>query len=116
MDITEEQSLCQQESNASATPTQMDSEDIEKHLKEAGLMGLEDGAGLADPEVNHYLQAPMLCREATSSQVPLVLSQTYSAANVVHTNEAICVVLHVLMLEIGLRTKVNISLILVIIS
>lgn len=51
--------------------------------------------------VNRYLNEPILCRESSSTSVPEILRQSYQLSEVQTLNEAMVVVLHVLMLESG---------------
>ncbi|XP_064632974.1 F-box only protein 7-like [Lineus longissimus] len=67
----------------------------------------EDGLAMdveetvTDPEVNRYLSEPMLCRDSTRDQVPQRLVLLYQDAGVQNVADALCVVLHLLMLETG---------------
>ncbi|XP_060069137.1 F-box only protein 7-like [Ylistrum balloti] len=54
--------------------------------------------------VNRYLNEPMLCRESYGHIVPAVLSDMYQNAGITCSAEAMCTVLHVLMLETGYTT------------
>ncbi|KAK3610910.1 hypothetical protein CHS0354_018816 [Potamilus streckersoni] len=54
--------------------------------------------------VNKYLKEPMLCHDATDTTLPPLLIQTYHDAQPADRTEALCVVLHVLMLEVGYTT------------
>ena len=54
--------------------------------------------------VNRCLQEPVLCRDSSETNVPSLLQVVHSAASPHDTVEALCVVLHVLMLETGYVT------------
>ncbi|XP_069142510.1 LOW QUALITY PROTEIN: F-box only protein 7-like [Argopecten irradians] len=54
--------------------------------------------------VNRYLNEPVLCRESHGEVVPAVLSDMYRSAGVTCSAEAMCTVLHVLLLETGYTT------------
>jgi hypothetical protein len=58
-----------------------------------------------DPAVvNTYLNEPMLCRDSTDTTVPARLQQLYAAAQPSSAPDAVCIVLHTLMLETGYQT------------
>ncbi|XP_035669315.1 F-box only protein 7-like [Branchiostoma floridae] len=71
--------------------------DVEE--EEAVSLSME-GAG-----VGGIPSEPMLCREATVDSVPLVLQQVYRANDVKSRHDALCMVLHVLMMESGFSAK-----------
>ena len=60
-------------------------------------------ASLEDPEVNRCLQEPLLCRESSSSAVPVLLRDLYQSARCVTMADALWVVVHTLMMEVGFR-------------
>ncbi|XP_033746138.1 F-box only protein 7-like [Pecten maximus] len=59
--------------------------------------------------VNRYLNEPVLCRESHGLVVPAILSDVYESAAITCPTEALCTVLHVLMLETGYTTVKKIS-------
>ncbi|CAH1246839.1 FBXO7 [Branchiostoma lanceolatum] len=71
--------------------------DVEEEEAESLPM---EGAG-----VGGVPSEPMLCREAAVDSVPLVLQQVYHANDVKSRHDALCVVLHVLMMESGFSAK-----------
>ena len=60
-------------------------------------------ASLEDPEVNRCLQEPLLCRESSSNAVPVLLRDLYQSARCVTMADALWVVVHTLMMEVGFR-------------
>ena len=60
-------------------------------------------ASLEDPEVNRCLQEPLLCRESSSNAVPVLLRDLYQSARCVTIADALWVVVHALMMEVGFR-------------
>ncbi|XP_019636359.1 PREDICTED: F-box only protein 7-like [Branchiostoma belcheri] len=78
-----------------------DDKGLEMDVEEEGAESLSmEGAG-----VGGVPSEPMLCREATVDSVPLVLQQVYRANDVRSRHDALCVVLHVLMMESGFSAK-----------
>lgn len=59
--------------------------------------------------VNDCLNEPRLCSEATVGRMPALLSELYSEAHCRFLEEALCLVLHVLMLESGYQPTVSVS-------
>ena len=51
--------------------------------------------------VNQCLREPVLCRDASETMVPSLLREVYESANPTDSMEALSVLLHVLMLETG---------------
>ncbi|XP_076469391.1 F-box only protein 7-like [Babylonia areolata] len=60
---------------------------------------------LEDPEVNRCLQEPLLCRESTPNCVPALLRDLFSRAACRGATDAVWVVVHTLMLEVGFRPR-----------
>lgn len=58
---------------------------------------------LLDPEVNRCLQEPLMCRESTSSSVPALLQNLYVSAGCAKPVDALWVVVHSLIMEVGFR-------------
>lgn len=59
--------------------------------------------------VNDCLNEPRLCSEATVGRMPALLSELYSEAHCRFLEEALCLVLHVLMLESGYQPTASVS-------
>ena len=57
--------------------------------------------------VNKCLSEPILCSEAVDGSVPALLREMMSSMKPENGTEALCVVLHVLMLETGFIAKVS---------
>ncbi|BFZ08704.1 hypothetical protein BsWGS_11743 [Bradybaena similaris] len=53
------------------------------------------------PDINRYLQEPLVIRESTERQVPVLLSQLYKCAHCSSETDALWVAIHALMLESG---------------
>ena len=64
---------------------------------------MADGGG----EVNRYLTEPMLVRDATRTAVPGGLACLCAHTPLASTQDALCAVLHVLMLESAFRAQVS---------
>ena len=58
--------------------------------------------------VNQCLREPVLCRDASETMVPSLLREVYESANPTDSMEALSVLLHVLMLETGYVTCVQV--------
>ncbi|KAJ8301635.1 hypothetical protein KUTeg_020622 [Tegillarca granosa] len=54
--------------------------------------------------VNKYLNEPMLCRDSTEMRVPAALEQLFANSGIRNSHDALCVLLHVMMLEAGYQT------------
>ncbi|KAH9487613.1 F-box only protein 7 [Bulinus truncatus] len=52
-------------------------------------------------DINRFLHEPLVIRESTGTQVPILLEQLYTSANCSCTSDALWAVLHALMLESG---------------
>ena len=56
-----------------------------------------------------YLNEPILVRESTSNSVPQTLALVYSSSAATNQHEALCVGMHVLMLETGFQHSAGVS-------
>lgn len=65
---------------------------------------------MEDPEVNRCLLEPLLCRESTPTSVPAMLRDLYTGASCCSNNDALWIVIHALMMEVGFRPVQNVGL------
>ncbi|CAG5120246.1 unnamed protein product [Candidula unifasciata] len=65
----------------------------DKHIDQHDLSTVSD--------INRYMQEPLVIRESTEHQVPVLLSQLYSSAGCSSDTDALWVAVHTLMLESG---------------
>jgi len=59
-----------------------------------------------DAEVNRYLNEPILIRDSTANNLPQCLLAAHSNLKPLNNHEAVTVVLHLLMTELGYKLKV----------
>lgn len=70
---------------------------------------IHDGEAIRDAMSNQYLNEPMFIRDSTSMAVPQTLRTIVERGDVENCHDALCTVLHLLMLEAGFRSLVCIS-------
>ena len=70
---------------------------------------IHDGEAIRDAMSNQYLNEPMFIRDSTSMAVPQSLRTIVERGDVENCHDALCTVLHLLMLEAGFRSLVCIS-------
>ena len=92
----------------------MDTKDTNSESADNGAQFTETSSELPDCDpiditvVNQCLREPVLCRDASETMVPSLLREVYESANPTDSMEALSVLLHVLMLETGYVTCVQV--------
>jgi len=67
---------------------------------------IHDAEAIHDAMSNHYLNEPMFVRDSTGATVPHTLRAIVESGDIENSHDAICTVLHLLMLEAGFRSSV----------
>ena len=67
---------------------------------------VHDAEAIHDAMSNHYLNEPMFVRDSTGATVPHTLRAIVESGDIENSHDAICTVLHLLMLEAGFRSSV----------
>ncbi|KAK2165258.1 hypothetical protein NP493_1376g01038 [Ridgeia piscesae] len=66
---------------------------------------IHDAEAIHDAMSNHYLNEPMFVRDSTGATVPHTLRAIVESGDIENSHDAICTVLHLLMLEAGFRSS-----------
>ncbi|XP_070557528.1 F-box only protein 7-like [Ptychodera flava] len=91
--------MCKDESKSEGRNMQPDIHQSEAYLEQVVME--------TEMKLSEKIFEPMLCREATDTTVPFRLEKLFTDNNPINTNEALCIVLHVLMLESGFQSIIK---------
>ncbi|GFR69705.1 F-box only protein 7 [Elysia marginata] len=85
---------------SSSSETEQEKKDTDMNNDDTAQPNQDDPPGLG-VQVNRFLLEPLVVRESTATQVPVLLEQLYDSASCNCVADAVVVVLHTLMLESG---------------
>ncbi|KAL8603337.1 hypothetical protein ACOMHN_039700 [Nucella lapillus] len=95
--VSASQTVCEESEGA------QDSAAVGAHASCSEVRDAPSPSPLEDPEVNRCLQEPLLCRESTPASVPVILRDLFGSAGCSGPSDALWLVIHTLMLEVGFR-------------